>query len=90
MKAVLEGSESGKGAPISLDWLVATSRATFAVLESLSADSPRSDQGCAIFGYLTPAWHHSESLLLDVAGWQADAQDINGLLTNESCPNAVN
>ncbi len=36
MKAVIEGLESGKGSPISLDSLVATSRVTFAALESLS------------------------------------------------------
>ncbi|HXX01010.1 MAG TPA: bi-domain-containing oxidoreductase [Candidatus Acidoferrales bacterium] len=35
MKALLQGFESGKGSPIGLDSLVATSRVTFAVLDSL-------------------------------------------------------
>jgi predicted dehydrogenase len=35
MKAVVDGLESGKGSPIGIDSLAATSRATFAVLESL-------------------------------------------------------
>jgi polar amino acid transport system substrate-binding protein len=35
MKAVLDGFESGRGSPISIDSLAATSRATFAALESL-------------------------------------------------------
>lgn len=39
MKAVLEGFESGAGSPISLDSLAATSRATFAALESLRSES---------------------------------------------------
>jgi predicted dehydrogenase/threonine dehydrogenase-like Zn-dependent dehydrogenase len=39
MKALLEGFESGSGSPISLESLVATSRATFAIMESLRTDS---------------------------------------------------
>jgi hypothetical protein len=39
MKALLDGFESGTGSPISFDSLVATSRATFAALESLRAGS---------------------------------------------------
>jgi predicted dehydrogenase/threonine dehydrogenase-like Zn-dependent dehydrogenase len=39
MKAFIEGFESGAGSPISLDSLAATSRATFAALESLRSDS---------------------------------------------------
>ena len=35
MKALLDGFESGSGSPISIDSLAATSRATFAVMESL-------------------------------------------------------
>lgn len=35
MKALLEGLESGSGSPIKIDSLIATSRATFAALESL-------------------------------------------------------
>ncbi len=35
MKALLDGFESGTGSPISIDSLAATSRATFAVMESL-------------------------------------------------------
>jgi polar amino acid transport system substrate-binding protein len=38
MKALLDGFESGAGSPISIDSLAATSRATFAVLESLRTD----------------------------------------------------
>ena len=38
MKAVLDGFESGTGSPISLESLAATSRVTFAVLESLRTD----------------------------------------------------
>ena len=38
MKAVLEGFESGTGSPIGLDSLTATSRATFAILQSLKTD----------------------------------------------------
>jgi polar amino acid transport system substrate-binding protein len=38
MKALLDGFESGTGSPISIDSLAATSRATFAVLESLRTD----------------------------------------------------
>ena len=40
MKAVLENLASGKGALIALDSLVATSRVTFAALESLSTGTP--------------------------------------------------
>jgi predicted dehydrogenase/threonine dehydrogenase-like Zn-dependent dehydrogenase len=36
MKALMDGFESGTGSPISIDSLVATSRATFAVMESIS------------------------------------------------------
>jgi predicted dehydrogenase/threonine dehydrogenase-like Zn-dependent dehydrogenase len=39
MKALLEAFESGTGSPISFDELAATSRATFAAVESLRADS---------------------------------------------------
>ena len=39
MKALLDGFESGTGSPISIDSLAATSRATFAVLESLRTNS---------------------------------------------------
>jgi polar amino acid transport system substrate-binding protein len=39
IKAVLDGFESGAGSPISMDSLAATSRVTFAVLESLRTDS---------------------------------------------------
>jgi predicted dehydrogenase/threonine dehydrogenase-like Zn-dependent dehydrogenase len=39
MKALLEGFESGASAPVSLYSLAATSRVTFAVLESLRTDS---------------------------------------------------
>ncbi len=35
MKALLDGLESGAGSPISIDSLVATSRTTFAVMESV-------------------------------------------------------
>ena len=38
MKAVLDGFESGTGSPISLDSLAATSRATFAAMESVRTD----------------------------------------------------
>lgn len=38
MKAVLEGFESGSGSPIAVESLAATSRATFAALESLRSD----------------------------------------------------
>jgi predicted dehydrogenase/threonine dehydrogenase-like Zn-dependent dehydrogenase len=38
MKALLDGFESGTGSPLSIDSLAATSRATFAVLESLRTD----------------------------------------------------
>ena len=38
MKALLDGFESGAGSPISIDSLATTSRATFAVLESLRTD----------------------------------------------------
>lgn len=38
MKALLDNFESGAGSPISVDSLAATSRATFAILESLKAD----------------------------------------------------
>jgi predicted dehydrogenase len=38
MKALLHAFESGSGSPISIDSLAATSRATFAVMESLRAD----------------------------------------------------
>ncbi|MGO9085216.1 MAG: bi-domain-containing oxidoreductase [Terriglobales bacterium] len=38
MKAVLDGFESGTGSPVSLESLAATSRVTFAVLESLRTD----------------------------------------------------
>jgi predicted dehydrogenase len=39
MKAVLDGLESGKGSPVSLEALAATSRVTFAVMESLRTDA---------------------------------------------------
>jgi polar amino acid transport system substrate-binding protein len=39
MKALLDGLESGSGSPIRLDSLAATSRATFAALESLRSGS---------------------------------------------------
>jgi polar amino acid transport system substrate-binding protein len=38
MKALLNGFESGAGSPISIDSLAATSRATFAVMESIRTD----------------------------------------------------
>jgi len=38
MKAVLDGFESGTGSPISIDSLAATSRATFAAMESVRTD----------------------------------------------------
>jgi predicted dehydrogenase/threonine dehydrogenase-like Zn-dependent dehydrogenase len=38
MKVLLEGFESGSGSPVSVDSLAATSRVTFAVLESLKMD----------------------------------------------------
>jgi polar amino acid transport system substrate-binding protein len=38
IKALLDGFESGAGSPISIESLAATSRATFAVLESLRTD----------------------------------------------------
>jgi polar amino acid transport system substrate-binding protein len=38
MKALLDGFESGTGSPISIESLAATSRATFAALESLRTD----------------------------------------------------
>jgi predicted dehydrogenase/threonine dehydrogenase-like Zn-dependent dehydrogenase len=38
MKALLDGFESGAGSPIGIDSLAATSRATFAILESLRTD----------------------------------------------------
>jgi predicted dehydrogenase len=41
MKALLDGFESGTGSPVSIDSLAATSRVTFAVLESLRT-------GCAV------------------------------------------
>jgi len=37
MKALLDGFEAGTGSPISMDSLAATSRATFAVMESIRA-----------------------------------------------------
>jgi len=40
MKTVLEAFESGNGAPIAMDSLLATSRVTFAALESLSTGHP--------------------------------------------------
>ena len=39
MKALLAGFESGSGSPINIDSLAATSRVTFAVMESLRTDS---------------------------------------------------
>ena len=41
MKALLDGFESGTGSPVIIDSLAATSRATFAVLDSLRT-------GCAV------------------------------------------
>ncbi len=38
MKALLDGFESGAGSPINIESLVATSRATFAVMESIRTD----------------------------------------------------
>jgi len=38
MKALFDAFESGTGSPISIDSLAATSRATFAVMESLRTD----------------------------------------------------
>ncbi|MGB6404901.1 MAG: hypothetical protein WBF26_18825, partial [Candidatus Sulfotelmatobacter sp.] len=39
MRVLLRGLESGTGSPIAIDSLAATSRATFAVLESLRTGS---------------------------------------------------